>query len=122
MEIVSDENNRSCIPSVVAFSSDGAPLVGPAAKAQAQANARNTLYDAKRFIGKRYDPEVVARESRGLPFEVMPVLTPARPSLLRVTMLCQADALPGRCSARPLAAHRWLACLEMCRGFARCRR
>eukprot|EP01048_Picozoa_sp_COSAG05_P027283 COSAG05_NODE_7884_length_759_cov_2.403030_1_plen_51_part_10 len=50
---MADVDGRSCIPSVVAFTAEG-PVVGPAAKAQAQANARNTLYDAKRFIGQPY--------------------------------------------------------------------
>eukprot|EP01048_Picozoa_sp_COSAG05_P024079 COSAG05_NODE_5499_length_1158_cov_1.553352_1_plen_199_part_01 len=68
VEVMSDEDGRSCIPSVVAFT-PGGPVVGPAAKAQAQANARNTLYDAKRFIGKPYDA-TIAEEAKRYQFEV----------------------------------------------------
>jgi hypothetical protein len=83
VEIISDANNRSCIPSVVSFggAGDDTPVVGPAAKAQAQANARNTLYDAKRFIGKPWSAELArevipAPRAFRLPTSVMVALWP----------------------------------------------
>lgn len=42
-------------PSVVAFSKDGERLVGQAAKRQAITNPRNTIFSAKRLIGRKFD-------------------------------------------------------------------
>ncbi|XP_076468566.1 heat shock 70 kDa protein 13-like [Babylonia areolata] len=53
IDILEVEDGHRCIPSVVAFSDEGV-LVGYKAVAQAEHNHRNTLYDAKRFIGKKF--------------------------------------------------------------------
>lgn len=42
-------------PSVVAFSKDGERLVGQAAKRQAITNPKNTIFSAKRLIGRKFD-------------------------------------------------------------------
>lgn len=42
-------------PSVVAFTKDGERLVGQAAKRQAITNPQNTIFSAKRLIGRKYD-------------------------------------------------------------------
>ena len=68
VDIYADEDGRKCIPSVVAFTDEG-PVVGLAAKGQAQANARNTVYDAKRFIGKSFTPKIGAEAAR-YPFDI----------------------------------------------------
>ena len=47
------EGNRTT-PSYVAFSSEER-LIGDAAKNQAAMNPRNTVFDAKRLIGRRYE-------------------------------------------------------------------
>lgn len=52
--IVSDEGGRTT-PSVVAFNKDGERLVGKVARNQAITNPENTVYSAKRLIGKRFD-------------------------------------------------------------------
>lgn len=69
-------NNRgkSITPSVIFQPpDDGDLVVGEGARAAAATTAGGTLvYDAKRFIGKRYEHDVVLRESRGLPFDVVP--------------------------------------------------
>lgn len=55
--VVSDQGSR-LVPSYVAFI-DGEVLVGDAAKHHAMLNPSETVYNAKRFIGRRYeDPEV----------------------------------------------------------------
>src|ERR1700679_2638103 len=41
-------------PSVVAFTKDGERLVGQIAKRQAVTNPENTIYSAKRFIGRKF--------------------------------------------------------------------
>ena len=47
-------NNENLMPSIVAFTSDQAVLVGNAAKQQASSNPDNTFYSVKRIIGKEY--------------------------------------------------------------------
>jgi molecular chaperone DnaK (HSP70) len=66
-----DVTGMLCVPSWVAFKPDGI-LVGQLAKDQASDNSSNTIYDAKRLIGREWkDPEVVAERSLGLwPFNV----------------------------------------------------
>jgi hypothetical protein len=69
VDIYEDDDGRRCIPSVVAFTNEG-PVVRLAANGQAQANARNTVYDAKRFIGKDFAPQI-AIEAQRYPFQVV---------------------------------------------------
>ncbi len=61
------EGNRTT-PSVVAFSKNGERHVGLVAKRQAVTNPENTVFSAKRFIGRRFDE--VQREIQLVPFKV----------------------------------------------------
>lgn len=61
------EGNRTT-PSVVAVK-DGNILVGTPAKRQAITNPLNTIYSAKRFIGRKYDE--VTEEIKNVPFKVV---------------------------------------------------
>ncbi|MFZ5801664.1 MAG: molecular chaperone DnaK [Candidatus Omnitrophota bacterium] len=63
--IPNKEGNRTT-PSVVAFTKTKERIVGQAAKRQAVTNPENTIFSAKRFIGRRY--EEVKRESELVPF------------------------------------------------------
>ncbi len=65
--IVNEEGSR-LTPSVVAWDDKGEILVGQIAKRQAVTNAENTVYSAKRFVGRRYDE--VHEESRRVPYKV----------------------------------------------------
>ena len=56
-------------PSVVAFTKSGERLVGQAAKRQAITNPRNTVFSAKRFIGRKFTE--VREEARNMPFKVV---------------------------------------------------
>jgi molecular chaperone DnaK len=60
------EGNRTT-PSVVAFK-DGNVLVGVTAKRQAVTNPHNTIFSAKRFVGRRFDE--VQEEAKRMPFTV----------------------------------------------------
>ncbi|HVS52365.1 MAG TPA: molecular chaperone DnaK [Opitutaceae bacterium] len=56
-------------PSVVAFTKSGERLVGQAAKRQAVTNPRNTVFSAKRFIGRKFSETNV--EAKNMPFKVV---------------------------------------------------
>ena len=58
--IPNSEGSRTT-PSMVAFTDSGERLVGQIAKRQAVTNPENTIYSAKRFVGRRFD--VAARRS-----------------------------------------------------------
>ena len=62
------EGNR-VTPSVVGFTEKGEVLVGDPAKRQAATNPRNTIYSAKRFMGRRHNE--VASEEKIVPYEVV---------------------------------------------------
>jgi molecular chaperone DnaK len=66
--IINSEGNR-LTPSVVAFTKTGERLVGQLARRQAVLNPENTIYSAKRFIGRRYNE--VQDESKNVPFKVV---------------------------------------------------
>jgi molecular chaperone DnaK len=52
--IVNEEGSR-LTPSVIAWDDKGEVLVGTIAKRQAVTNPENTVYSAKRFIGRRFE-------------------------------------------------------------------
>ena len=66
--IINSEGNR-LTASVVGFAKNGERLVGQLAKRQAVLNPQNTIYSAKRFIGRRY-PEVQS-EIKNRPFNIV---------------------------------------------------
>lgn len=68
-KIITNQEGSRTTPSVVAFTKDGDILVGQAAKRQAITNPDNTVYSAKRFIGRKYDE--VAEESKNVPYKVV---------------------------------------------------
>jgi molecular chaperone DnaK len=66
--IINSEGSR-VTPSVVAFTKTGERLVGQIAKRQAVLNPENTIYSAKRFIGRRYSE--VQSEIKNVPYKVV---------------------------------------------------
>ncbi len=65
--IVNEEGNRTT-PSIIAFK-DNEKLVGQVAKRQAVTNPENTIYSAKRFIGRRFDE--VQEEIKRIPCKII---------------------------------------------------
>jgi molecular chaperone DnaK len=68
--IPNPEGSRTT-PSVVGFTSEGERLVGQIAKRQAINNPENTIYAAKRLIGRRYDDAEVVRAREALAYRVV---------------------------------------------------
>ena len=66
--IVNEEGSR-ITPSVVAYDDKGEVLVGQIAKRQAVTNPENTIYSAKRFIGRRF--EEVGEETKRMPYHTV---------------------------------------------------
>jgi stress 70 chaperone-associated protein len=53
-DILADVLGKKSVPSVVGFLANGTVLVGTLAVEQQEVNPQNTIYDAKRFIGKQF--------------------------------------------------------------------
>ncbi len=68
-KVIPNEEGQNTTPSVVAFTKDGKRLVGVLAKRQAVTNPENTIFSAKRFIGRKYDE--VAKEAEHLPYKIV---------------------------------------------------
>src|SRR6186713_2977449 len=67
--VIPNAEGARTTPSVVAFTKSGERLVGQAAKRQAVTNPRNTVFSAKRFIGRKFS-EVTA-EAKHMPFKTV---------------------------------------------------
>lgn len=67
--LVNDQGNR-ITPSYVAFTDDER-LVGDAAKNQAAANPKRTIFDIKRLIGRKYDDKDVQGDIKNFSFDVV---------------------------------------------------
>ena len=70
MEILANDQGNRTTPSYVAFTDGGERLIGDAAKSQVALNPRNTVFDAKRLIGRRYDDPSVESDKKHWPFKV----------------------------------------------------
>jgi heat shock 70kDa protein 1/2/6/8 len=70
VEIIANDQGNRTTPSYAAFT-DTERLVGDAAKNQAAMNPKNTVYDAKRLIGRRYDDPNIQQDKRLWSFDVV---------------------------------------------------
>tara|TARA_B100000927_G_scaffold202708_1_gene164321 strand:- start:387 stop:2318 length:1932 start_codon:yes stop_codon:yes gene_type:complete len=70
VEIISNDQGNRTTPSYVAFS-ENERLIGDSAKNQASMNPKNTLYDAKRLIGRKFNDSVVQDDIKSWPFKVI---------------------------------------------------
>ncbi|MFS8013978.1 putative Heat shock protein 70 family [Helianthus anomalus] len=77
VEIIANDQGNRTTPSVVAFV-DGERLIGDGAKNQVALNPANTVFDAKRLIGRRFNDFKVLENLKLWPFKVIqgPVDTP----------------------------------------------
>ena len=70
VEIIANDQGNRTTPSYVAFT-DTERLIGDAAKNQAAMNPHNTVFDAKRLIGRKFDDPEVTNDAKHYPFKVI---------------------------------------------------
>jgi len=70
VEIMANDQGNRTTPSYVAFT-DSERLIGDAAKNQVSMNPENTIFDAKRLIGRKYDDAAIQSDMKHWPFKVI---------------------------------------------------
>jgi len=70
VEVLANSQGNRTTPSWVAFN-DSEILRGEAAKNQAASNPKNTIFDAKRFIGRKFSDKVVQDDLKHYPFKIV---------------------------------------------------
>lgn len=71
MEIIANDQGNRITPSYVAFTAEGERLIGDAAKNQLTSNPENTVFDAKRLIGREFKDPAVQSDIKHFPFTVV---------------------------------------------------
>ena len=72
VQIIPNNLGGRTTPSVVALTDKGERVIGQIAKRQAAANAANTIYAVKRFMGRQYDTPEVQQIQEQLPYSIKP--------------------------------------------------
>ncbi|KAG0747782.1 hypothetical protein G6F57_001016 [Rhizopus arrhizus] len=70
VEIIANDQGNRTTPSYVAFT-DSERLIGDAAKNQVAMNPHNTVFDAKRMIGRRFNDHEIQADMKHWPFKVV---------------------------------------------------
>lgn len=69
VEIIANDQGNRTTPSWVAFGQER--LVGDAAKSQVSMNPTNTIFDAKRFIGRSFDDRAIQKDIQNVSYKVI---------------------------------------------------
>ncbi|SCY43294.1 molecular chaperone DnaK [Nitrosospira sp. Nl5] len=70
-KVIENSEGARTTPSIVAYTEDGEILVGASAKRQAVTNPKNTLFAVKRLIGRRFNEEMVQRDIKMVPYNII---------------------------------------------------
>lgn len=70
-EIITNSEGNRTTPSVVAVNKNGERLVGQVARRQQVTNPKNTVYEVKRLIGRRWEDKEVQRDLKLLGYEIV---------------------------------------------------
>ena len=70
-EIIANSEGGRTTPSVVAVNKNGERLVGQLARRQQVTNSKNTIYEVKRLIGRKWDDPEVQRDLKLLGYEIV---------------------------------------------------
>ena len=70
VEIIANDQGNRTTPSYVAFT-DSERLIGDAAKNQIAMNVKNTVFDAKRLIGRRFSDPTIQNDMKHWSFNVI---------------------------------------------------
>jgi len=81
VEIIPNDMGERTTPSYVAFT-ESERLVGDAAKNQITRNPTNTVFDAKRLIGRKYNDSIVQEDIKLWPFKVVKEDNGDRPQIV----------------------------------------
>lgn len=97
VQIIPNAEGNRTTPSYVAFAK-GERLVGDAAKNQTARNPANTIFDAKRLIGREFDDPIVKADAKAWPFKVV------RGSGNKCMVEVMADGAPKRMHPEEISA------------------
>jgi molecular chaperone DnaK len=89
--VIPNRSGQMLTPSIVAIARNGKRLVGSLAKRQAITNAENTVYAAKRLIGRRWGSKEVEDARKALPY---PLVAGPEGNDVRVQLAGRAFAIP----------------------------
>ncbi|WP_018873665.1 molecular chaperone DnaK [Thioalkalivibrio sp. ALJ16] len=70
-KVIENAEGTRTTPSIVAFSDDGEVLVGQSAKRQAVTNPQNTVFAAKRLIGRKFDEGEVQKDIKLVSYSIV---------------------------------------------------
>jgi molecular chaperone DnaK len=70
-KVIENAEGTRTTPSMVAFAKNGETLVGMPAKRQAVTNSTNTIFAAKRLIGRRFDDPTVEKDRDLVPYKIV---------------------------------------------------
>ena len=69
--VIENSEGTRTTPSIIAYLEDGEILVGASAKRQAVTNPKNTIFAAKRLIGRKFDEKEVQKDLDLAPFQIV---------------------------------------------------